>query len=470
MTRYEQIARDLERLIASGSLRAGDKAPSVRKLHRTTGASVSTILHAYALLERAELIEARERSGFVIKARLQRQELPTCPRVPLRVRSVEVPALVSALVEAGREPSLAPFGTAVQSPELLPGEQLARIVRALSRDNVAAALAYEFPPGSIKLRRQIARRSIDWGCALSADDLVITSGCVEALQLCLRAIVKAGDVVAVESPTCYGVLYGIFHSLKLRVLELPTDPQEGLVLSALHAALGKMKIAACLLVPNFNNPLGSVMPDAKKQEIVELLARRNVPLIEDDIYADLHFGASRPKPAKAFDRKGLVLLCSSFSKTIAPGYRIGWSAPGRFAEAVRRLKFTSSVAAPTLPQMALAEFLGTSGYDRHLRLTRARLFAQMSDLSEAVARNFPSGTRMTHPQGGLVLWVELPGRADATDLYRRALEEGIGIAPGPIFSSQPRYQKFIRLNFGYPLTPQLERAIVRLGSLAHELA
>jgi DNA-binding transcriptional MocR family regulator len=291
---------------------------------------------------------------------------------------------------------------------------------------------------------------------------------MEALHLCLRAVAVAGDTIAVESPSYYGILQ-LIESLGMRVLEIPGNPGTGLDLDFLETSLRQHRVKACLAVPTFSNPLGALMPDDAKKSLVRMLAQREIPLIEDDIYGDLFFGEVRPRPAKAFDRDGLVMLCSSFSKTIAPGYRVGYTAPGRFRERVERLKFAQTVATSTLPQMAVADFLDTGGYERHLRRLRHALADQVGRVSDAIAVSCPPGTRVSRPRGGFVLWVELPPGKSALELHTRALERGISIAPGPIFSAKQRFSNCIRVSCGFPWSDVLERSIQTLGRLAAEM-
>ena len=224
------------------------------------------------------------------------------------------------------------------------------------------------------------------------------------------------------------------------------------------------------MVTNFSNPLGGCMPDEKKEALVRICERAGVPLIEDDIYGDLYFGPARPKAAKSFDRTGNVLYCSSFSKTLAAGFRVGWAAPGRFRERFELLKFAQTVATPTLPQMAIAEFLQQGGYDRFLRTLRRELARQMEHVRGVVCSSFPEGTRMTRPEGGAILWVQMPASVDALKLHEEALRRGISVAPGPIFSSTGRYRSCIRLNTGNPDLEQVEAAVRTLGQIAHRLA
>jgi DNA-binding transcriptional MocR family regulator len=278
-------------------------------------------------------------------------------------------------------------------------------------------------------------------------------------------VAKPGDTIAVESPVFYGFLQ-ILESLGMKALEIPTHPRDGISLDALEVAIRTHSIKACLLIPSFSNPLGSCMPEANRRQLVEMLTRVQIPLIEDDAFGELYFGDHRPKPAKAFDTEGIVLLCSSFSKDLAPGYRVGWTAPGRFKRQVELLKHSSTIANPTLPQLAIAEFLQNGGYDHHLRQLRKASAAQVQRVSQAIAQFFPKGTKVTRPTGGFLLWVELPQSVDSLQLYRQALQQKISIVPGPIFSTTQQYQHCIRLNCGYPWSSRIEQSLAVLGHLA----
>jgi DNA-binding transcriptional MocR family regulator len=323
----------------------------------------------------------------------------------------------------------------------------------------------------VQLRRQLGRRAVSWGTFLDEHAFVTTVGATEALYLAVRAVTKPGDVIAVESPAYFGLLR-LLEVNGLRALELPTDPESGIDLDALEDSIRSGAVRAVLASPNFTNPLGARMPDANKERLVKLLTRREIPLIEDDVYGDLAFDGTRPRPAKAFDKEGIVLLCGSVSKTLAPGYRVGWIAAGRFQETVERLKFAHTVASPTLTQMAIAEFLAEGGYDGHVRRLRRVLSSQTQRYRDAIARWFPEGTRVSRPQGGFFVWVELPSQANkrsAVELQLRALDRGIAIAPGPIFSARQRFADCIRISTGHPFTPRIERAIAELGQLARRL-
>jgi DNA-binding transcriptional MocR family regulator len=385
-------------------------------------------------------------------------------KAPPRAVEVRVSELVMQVVKAGRDPGLVRLGATLPSPELFPIKELNRTMASVARRAPVAANSYDPPPGNLALRVQVARRAMEAGCTLAPDDIITTVGATEALNLCLRAVASPGDVIAIESPTFFGILQ-IIESLGMRVCEIPTYPREGICLDELEERLKCCRVKACVFTPNFSNPLGSCMPDEKKKKLVKILAERQIPLIEDDIYGNLAFGPSRPKVAKAFDNDGWVMLCDSFTKTLCPGYRVGWVAPGRFKEQVEFLKFVNTSATPSLPQMAVAEFLQSGGYDHHLRKIRRFYAEQVRRMTEAVSRYFPQGTKMTRPSGGMCLWIELPAEIDSLAVYQQAMAAKISIAPGPLFSAKQKFGNFVRLNCGNPWSEAIEEAICKLGEM-----
>lgn len=467
---YEKLAQSLADAIARGALRPGDKLPSVRSFASQRKVSIATVLQAYLHLENDGLVEVRPKSGHFVRRRLL--PAPAEPRGlkgPSAPGKVAVSTGVAALRESMRDPAVVPLGAAVIAPELLPIRALNARLASIAREMSTAGGAYDAPPGLPGLRRQLSRRAVGCGLALHEDEFLTTLGGMEALNLALRAATRPGDTVAVETPTYFGVLQAI-EDLGLRAVEIPSRPREGMDLDALEASLKVGALRAVVAMPTVSNPLGCSMGDGDKERLVRMLARRDLPLIEDDVYGELSFDGTRPRPAKAWDEGGRVLLCGSVSKTLAPGYRIGWLAAGRYSEAVRRLKFSSTVATPTLPQLAVAEFLASGGYDRHLRRLRAQLYAQVDRTREAVAAYFPQGTRVSAPTGGFVLWLELPSQVDAYALQAAALERKVAIAPGPIFSARGRYRSCVRLTCGQPWSPRIEAALRTVGELAGALA
>lgn len=468
-TLYEDVADRIGGLIDQGVFRAGERIPSVRALSRQFKVSVTTVLEAYSLLEDRGLIKARPQSGYYVNGNLP--DMPSAPlisRPSLKPTSVSNSEISLSILQAANRPGIIPLGAAITNLDLLPIDRLNRMLASACRRHRLQSVSYDVPPGCERLRLQIARRSLTMGAALTPEEIVTTSGCLEAVHLALRATCRAGDVVAVESPTYYNFLL-LIEKLDLKALEIPCHPVEGVSLDALRYAIEQNNIKACLFNLNFNNPIGSLMPEQKKLELVKLLEAYDVPLIEDDIHGDLTFLGERPKITKAFDETGLVLLCSSFSKTLAPGYRVGWIAPGRYQAEVEQLKAVTSVSTSSPPQLAVADFLANGGYDRHLRKLQRVYGFQMTQMAEAVGRYFPEGTRVTRPAGGFVLWVELPGQINSMQLYEQALLHGISIAPGPIFSAKGKYPNCIRLNAAL-WSSKIEQAIEQLGRLAASIA
>lgn len=465
-TRYAACAQDIAALILNGSLRPGDRLPSVREASKSRQLSPSTIFEAYYLLEAQGLIHARPRSGYYVSARPPAASERLAPSSPAsRSVNVEVSALVFDILRLSQDRELVPLGSAFPDPGLFPLDKLARSMATSLRRLAPQRIVDDLSPGSLRLRQQIARRYAVDGLQVAADDLVITNGALEALNLCLQAVTEPGDAVVVESPTFYAPLQAL-ERLKLRALPVATDPDTGLDLSALAQALKHHRVKACWLMPNFQNPLGSLMPQAAKQALVTLLAEHGVPLIEDDVYGELHFGSRKPPPAKAYDREGLVLHCASFSKCLAPGYRVGWVAAGRYAARIAQLKLMSSLSAPVPSQVAISDYLTQGGYDLHLRRLRLALQQRRDAMLDAVAAHFPAGTRVTRPDGGYFLWVELPPGLDALQLLRAALETGISLAPGQLFAPEPQFGHHVRLNYGAAHPAALRTAVAQLGALA----
>ena len=464
---YERVGGEIVSLIEGGTFRVGERLPSIRQLSSKLNVSINTVMQAYAVLEDRRVIQARPQSGYYVCPRapeIKAQPLPSGES--FRATAVTFCDLCQQVIRNMMNADLLPLGSAIPNPQHLPVDKLNRIMSAELRRFGPQSVSYMMPPGSERLRTQIAKRSLLAGVSVRPDQVLVTSGCVEAVQLALRATCRVGDTIAVESPFYFNFLQ-LIAEMGLKALEIPSTPKEGISIEALSYAIENNKISACLVIPNFSNPLGNLMPEERKRELVQLLASREIPLIEDDIYGDLTFGQQRPFAAKSHDRKGLVIYCSSFSKTLAPGYRVGWAIGGRFQDEMERLKMMTNLAAASPTQLALAEFLATGGYDHHLRAIRRIYAKNLSQLSEAVARYFPEGTRMSRPGGGFMLWVEMPEGTDSVKLFHRALEHRIGITPGSIFSLSGKYRNYIRLSSAF-WDERSERGVETLGRLARD--
>jgi DNA-binding transcriptional MocR family regulator len=466
---YRRVAGVLEAQIRQGTFRFGERIPSIRASRSLHRVSRTTVLQAYFWLESRGYIESRPQSGFYVRIPFsQLVPEPEFRPVTSIPRVVGLKDTISEILRRVDGPPMAPLGTAVPSHRLLPNKKLNQFIRAVIREVPHHSSRCEPAAGSESLRRQVARRSLAFGCNFSVRDIVITCGAMEALNLSLRAVTTPGGLVAIESPICYTILQAI-ESLGLRALEVPTHPRTGIDLDLLERAIKKYKIQACLIMTNCHNPLGFIMPDNRKRELVEVTAKHNVPIIEDDVFGELSYQFPRPRTAKAYDRKGLVLLCSSYSKFLGAGFRVGWVHAGRYARDVEQLKSLSTLATPNLPQLTIAKFLETTAYDRYLRHLSAVFAQQVQRFSLAIQNYFPEETRVSRPEGGFLLWVQLPAQANSTKLYRRAASENISILPGTIFSPSRRFDRHIRINCGNPWSEALDHSLRTLGKICKEI-
>lgn len=457
---YRRIAGEVSARIADGTLRPGDRLPSVRRTSAQWGVSIPTVLQAYRLLEAQRVVAARPKSGFFVLARgaSDRAAEPRAARGAAVAAHVTTGGLIVDFLEAVADHRAAPLGTALPDAALLPTARLARVLGAVVRHDQVRSAVISTPSGAEELRGEIARRTLATRAPVSRDDIVITNGCAEAIALGLRALTNPGDAVVVESPAYFGTLQAI-DMLGLRALEVSTDPREGIRLDALEQALRSGSASALVVTPNVHNPLGCVMPDERKRDLAALLDQFGIPTIEDDTYAELSFSSDRAASLRAFVRTAPVLSCGSFSKTLAPAYRVGWMIPGRYVRDVVRLKAATSVATALPPQLAIAEFLRVGGYDHHVRQLRSTLHANLQRVASELATRFPPGTRISSPAGGFLLWVELPESVDALELYRRCMVREVSLAPGPVFSATGGNRNFIRLNGGLLWSAQIERAV-----------
>ena len=465
MKRYELLAESLAEMIRSGALKPGQKAPSIRQASARYGVSASTVFKAYYQLESRGLIRARERSGYYVsESPAATLPQPQVSAPPAGAVAVTVNDMIFSVLDSTQQPDLIALGAAFPSTELFPLRKLAQSLSRANRYADPASGGTNLSPGNEDLRRAIALRYLSAGVSVSAEDIVLTNGALEALTLSLQAVTKPGDVVAIESPGFYAALQ-IIQMLGLRAVEVPMNPVDGMNLDALERVLKSESVAACWCMTSFQNPLGATMSDDKKRQLVALLAEHDVPLIEDDVYGELYFGGKYGRPAKAYDTAGTVLHCGSFSKSLAPGYRIGWAIPGKYFEVVRKGKLMTTLSACVPTQLALADYLETGAYDRHLRKMRHTLEDRQVEAANAVAESFPDGSRVSRPLGGYFLWIELPEGTDAMALYHQALAENISIAPGPMFSAVGDYSNCIRLNYAQA-SADLREGIATLGELA----
>lgn len=465
---YNEIADNIASKIKTGVLQAGERLASVRLLSREHGISINTAKRVFLELEAQSLVQSRPQSGYFVSPRpYLKLPLPQASQ-PLPTANITEPnELIDSVYSNMGNKELTLLSIGVPSGNLLPLAKLKKEVVLATRALKEGGTEYEPLQGNVKLRRMIAARSLAWEGHLKESDVVTTAGCMNALTLCLMALTKPGDTVAMESP-CYPGILQLALSLRLKVLEVATDPVKGVNLDALKALLPQINV--CLLVPNFNTPLGYCMPDDQKKAVVMLLEKHDIPLIEDDTYGDLYFGTERPKCCKSFDTKGNVLYCGSVSKTLAPGYRVGWIAPGKYKEQIMRLKMIHALSSTSVINEAVGNFLMTGRYENHLRHLRKTLQENYQRYALAIAEFFPVGTKISRPQGGLALWVEFPEGIDTATLYNYAMKKQISIAPGRMFTLQEQFHNCMRLCIGLPWTDDLRLTLKQIGNLAKWMA
>ena len=471
---YRTLADHYLGAIRSGVLAAGQRMPSVRTLMRTHGVSLSTALQVCRHLESEGWLEARERSGYFVRqprrallAPVKEPEVST----PDPAAYVGVHARVSAIVARGQHADVRiDLSGASGEATLYPSAALNRIATQVLRRYPLLLTQAVTPNGHPELQTAVARRALDTGVQIAPDEVIVTHGCIEALNLALRAVAQPGDTVAVESPTYYGLLQ-VLESLGLRAVEIPTSPRTGISLEALEMAVQAYgNIRAVVVVPNLQNPLGSIMPDAAKRRMAAFCDAHRIPLIEDDTYSPMADSPTPLKAIKAWDRTGNVIYCASLRKSVAPGVRLGWVIAGRWHERVQMLKFAQSRPNDSLLQVVVGRFVASGAYDRHLRTLRQTLREQRERMAESIAANFPAGTRLLVPAGGFAMWVELPPNVSSMDLFEAALARGIRIAPGTMFSNLNRFDHYFRICFGLAPSADLEAALALLGELTAQLA
>jgi DNA-binding transcriptional MocR family regulator len=462
---YHQVAGSIEKLIENESLKPGNKLPSVRQLSYEQNVSLSTAFQAYYHLESKGLIEARPKSGYYVRENISlKRNLPTTQTPEKQYRNDK--PLLQLLTEIYKEldkEDVVWLSLAVPDAAFLPVSKLKKSLQyANTKFNCTR---YAEIQGVKRLRMQLAKLAFNWGGVYEADDIVITAGCMEAMIMCLQTVTRPGDAVAIQSPTYFGIFMAL-ESLGLKAIEVKTDSETGIDLQSMkHTLENHPEIKACIFVSNFNNPLGSLMTDQQKEKLVRMLEVYDVVLIEDDIYGELYYGSNRPKTCKSFDKKGNVMYCSSLSKSIAPGFRIGWVIPGKWKDQLVEQKLIHTISTNTISQEAMAYFLEKGRCELYLKRLRKELHFNYLKYLKIIQDSFPQDIRISRPKGGFVLWLELNQKIDAHQLYNKALQSGISIAPRQLFSKQGDYRNFIRISFAAPLTEKMEWGIRMLGTM-----
>jgi len=467
---YRQVIDLIGENIDSGTLRPGDRLPSLRRMSQSVGVSIPTVRQAYVELERQRRVESRPQSGFYVRQVAHNEIVHPAPSSKGEPVCLNCRPLMVRVYDGINHPDLVPLGIANPCMAKPAAKTLHRAMKRVMARAEERSLGYATTLGEPLLRRQIAYHYLDTvGVQVEPDQIAITNGGQEALLLALTAVASPGDVIAVETPTYHGLLE-LIDSLGMLAVEIETCPEEGVVLGELRRTLEQHRVKACMFSTTLSNPLGVTMPESDRRKLVEILEEFDTVLIEDDVYGDLRFDGVRPVPAQFLSNSARIITCGSFSKTAAPGYRIGWIVSDHFMEGITRLKRAFSCSSGLLQQLTLADFLASGNYSRHLKTLRPILKCNAERMSAMVAEHFPADTRTSKPVGGSVLWLELPGGIDSEQLFDDAIEAGISIAPGQIFSPSNRYSNFVRLSYGHPWNERTENAVRWLGQRVGELA
>jgi DNA-binding transcriptional MocR family regulator len=467
---YRQVIDLINENIDTGALRPGDRLPSLRRMSHTAGVSIPTVRQAYIELERQRRVESRPQSGFYVRHIPANDIVRPTPSFDGDPAPLACRTLMERVYNGINNPELVPLGIANPTMAKPAAKALHRAMKRVMARAEERSIGYASTLGEAALRRQIAYHYLDTtGVQVDPQHIGITNGGQEALLLALKAVASEGDVIAVETPTYHGLLE-LIDSLGMLAIEVETCPEEGVTISELERTLQTHDIKACMFSTTLSNPLGVTMPEHERRRLVEVLERYDTVLIEDDVYGDLRFDGVRPVPAQFLADGKRIITCGSFSKTAAPGYRIGWVVTDTYIDRIRHLKRAFSCASGLLQQLTLAEFLASGDYSRHLKALRPVLKQNAERMAALVAEYFPADTRISKPVGGSVLWLELPGTVDAEALFDEAIEAGISITPGHIFSPCTCYTNFLRLSYGHPWSGRTDDAMRWLGERVTEIA
>lgn len=459
MNRYQQLAEAIKQQIKQKTWRVGEKIPSLRAASKSYSVSSSTVLHAYQLLEAQGWIKAKPQSGYFVCVRSenivsQRGILSSCE------------SYNDKLFDYMKNGSTGGYDLGSPFPHfsLFPFSKLNRHMASAGRKVNFDMIAENQPPGNEALRRIVAQRYLAQGVMISHDDITLTSGAMDALNMSLQVTCELGDTVVVESPSFYGAIQSIKRA-GLNVIEVEVCPRHGINLEQLAEAFEQHDVRACWLMVNFHNPTGSVLSDTKKSQLLELANKYDVLIIEDDVYADLYFGSQKPRPIKYWDVKDRVLLCGSLSKSLAPGYRIGWVVNHRFSQKLQRCQFLSTLAVSAPVQEGIADYLKYSSYDNHLRKLRKKLHQYMDCFYINLVSQLPDTTIVNRPDGGYFIWVQFPSHINTEKLYYKLLEQDISVAYGELFAFYKSFESCLRVNVSQVPMDEISCVVAKIAQL-----
>lgn len=461
--KYEIFTIKIEEAIQRGQLQGGDPLPSIRAIKARYQLSTSSVQSGYDYLVCKGLVRSIPRSGYVVTTSLKESErsTPDLPKIPKDALFSSKLALTSARLAQTEQPS---FHLAAPAATFIPQQLVLKTMQQVIREKGAALLQYYPNTGAEELRALVVKRAALHGANLQKDELILTDGALQALYIALASITSPQDIVAVESPCVFSVLE-VLSNLRLRVVEIPVKPITGFDLVFLKKISQQHPIKAVVLTPNFHNPTGILLSDVHKEELYDWAVQHQIPLLENDVYGDLHFQRERPMNIKNLDKKGLVLTFSSYSKTIAPGLRLGWLAAGQYFAQAERIKFSLGRSVSPLNQEVMIQLLQSPQYDKHLRVFRQQLERQAMQFLRAFKLYFPSDFTQFPPQGGYSLWGQLPLSTNPVLFHRKCLDLGIGFTPGATFSFTNTYNHYFRAIFAQRLSTTDLSAIQQLGTV-----
>jgi len=475
---YVQLRDQIRALIHGGDLRPGARIPASRELATQLGVHRTTVANAYAELESEGLISGHVGRGTFIRGdgvkKISAVPHPTSADGGLRWESLFADErgeeILSRLTQAAPRGSVS-FVMARPAAEFFPIEELRKCSNAVWRREGTEILQFGPSDGYPPLKQALVGMLRSEGYEAGDENLLITDGCQQALDLVCKAFLRPGDTVLLENPAYPGAL-AIFTGARARILGVPVNSESGpgktpgVDVSAIEAVLVQNRVKMMVLTPDFHNPTGTTLPVAERRRLLEIAARFQVPVIEDHIYARLRARGERVPSLKQLDRSNLVVQIDSFSKIAFPGMRVGWIvAPSNVIERLRLVKQSTDLHTGHLAQAILAEYVRRGLLGRHLERTRKAYSGRLAALEQALGRHMPSGTKWTRPEGGMCVWVELPPGFDSNELSIHTRERGVVFAPGRYFYFQNPQPNTLRLGFAGVAEREIARGIATLADV-----
>lgn len=468
---YTQIATEVRRIIAAGTIKVGDRLPANRELARTLGVNRNTVTTAYAELTADGLITSRVGSGTYVSG-VPRSESPR-----IRNEALTTPMPWEALLaERGRDNWLhemtgfseqrevISLALALPSADLFPLDDLRRCVDHVLRKQGRTLLQLGNTSGYPPLQEYIASQLALTGAIVTPDEVLITNGCQQSLDLIRQILVGQGDEVALESPTYPGAL-SVFCGGGSKYISVPVG-EKGMDLDVLEDVLSQRRAKLIYVVPSFQNPTGCTMDHGSRRRLIGLASRFRVPIIEDDIYRELRYDGPAIPPLKALDEHGLVIYISSFSKVGFPGLRVGWiAAPRIVIDHLNRVKQRCDLHASLLAQAAIHEFAKRGLLTKHIKRVKKAYADRRNTMLDALEKHFPGETHWSRPDGGMSVWVNLPDSINANQLLHQAVESGVSFISGDHFYASSPSQNSMRLSFTMAGPLAIEEGVKRLGTM-----